>query len=128
MAKTRDNAALAQLTDEWIAEAATAELRMAAETMLEEYSYRTNVASIQMGEPVVEGSGALTAIDVLFDKLTAVYRKANMEPKRIQRYGELQITVWQDDYNLRSNLKYAAKRARDEAAKDESGYTVTVPE
>lgn len=101
---------LTTVTEAEIAALDTQALRTLATTALRSYDLRSTVASIALRPEVIEHAGALSAVDKLVQVLKAAYK--GQEVQISHRYGtSVEVTVWNEDEQLRSSLSYARRVA-----------------
>jgi hypothetical protein len=102
---------LATLSDEEINGYDTHTLRKRAD-LLDAYSQRKTVLTIQLTDQVLRFAGGLTAVDKLIETLCTAYLCEDRDPQVKVTYSSVEMTVWEDDENLRQSLRYYAGRAR----------------
>jgi hypothetical protein len=105
---------LTTVTEDEIAALDTTALRTLATKALRSYDLRTTVASIALRSEVIEHAGALTVVDKLVQVLKAAYKGQDAQLHR-QYGGSVEVTVWNEDEQLRGSLNYARRVAVKEA-------------
>jgi hypothetical protein len=112
-----NTARLLTLSADEITELDTAALReLADEVSL--YSRRSQIAEFKLTPELLSHSGALTTIDKLIAALLSAYRAGGREPKVENTSYSITVTVWADDEELRSSLRYQRKYAVEAAEKE----------
>ena len=82
------------------------------------YSRRSQVAEFRLTPELLAHSGALTTVDKLITALLAAYRAGGREPKVENSSYSITVTVWAEDAELRSSLKYQRRYAVEAAEKE----------